>query len=215
LKMIKFLILLVIVVFATPAPAEIYKYVDEQGRVYFTDDINQVPEDQRDLLEVSSEYEPDSEAGEKYSETESTDFNDDENTDGELESSYDDEPETTQGFDDDGDNQENMARVEDEDSLNQSDDGQNELDTNRKRLEILKKEIDQEYAELVKDKEKLAEEQKALTTREDILEFNTKVENLNKRAEAYVQKGKQYQAQVEAFNQLVIQKNAQLSNKKK
>ena len=74
MKMIKFLILLVIVVFAAPAPAEIYKYVDEQGDVHFTDDINQVPEDQRDSLEVSSEYEPDPEAEEKYSETESNGF---------------------------------------------------------------------------------------------------------------------------------------------
>ncbi len=212
--MTKLFILLVIVVFAAPAPAEIYKYVDQQGEVHFTDDINQVPLDQRDSFEVSSEYVPDPAAEENYSETQAEGFTDDEKTDPELESSYEVDPEATQSIDDDSGNLGNRAQAEAEDSLNQSDNGPLELDAGRNRLETLKKEIDKEYAELVKDKEKLAEEQKKLTTREDVLKFNAKVENLNKRAEAYVKKGKQYQAQVEAYNQLVIQRNAQLSQKK-
>ncbi len=201
MKMIKLLILLVIILLATPASAEIYKYIDEQGGVHFTDDINQVPKDQRDSFEATPEYEADTEAEE-------------ENTDPDLESSYDDEPETTAGVDDDSDNEENVARLEDGDSLNQSDTDQAGLAAGLKRLDALKKEIDLEYAALVKDKEKLAKEQKALTTREDILKFNTKVEALNKRAEAYVQKGKQYKEQVDAYNERVIQQNAQLSQKK-
>lgn len=223
MKMIKFLILLVIVMFATPVLAEIYKYVDEQGRAHFTDDINQVPEGQRDSLEASPAYEPDTEAEEEYTETasneaaESEDFRNDDDgyTDADLESSYADEPETTPGFDDDSDNQEDVAQTQDGDSLNLSDNGQNELSADLNRLEALKKEIDKEYAALVKEKKKLTEEQKSLTTREDILKFNAKVDNLNKRTEAYVQKGKQYRAYVEAYNERVIQRNAQLNQKKK
>ena len=216
MKMIKFILLLVIVLLATPAPAEIYKYVDEQGKVHFTDDINQVPVDQRDSYEVSSEYVSDPDTEPIDTGTESADFNadDSEQTDPDLESSYGDETETTPGFDVDGDDQNDMARVEDDDALNPTDSGQNELEADRNRLEALKKEIDQEYADLVKEKEKLTQEQKTLKTREDILKYNAKVESLNKRADAYVQKGKQYQQQVEEYNERVIQRNAQINKEK-
>ena len=40
-------ILIVVMVFVGPAFAEFYKYLDQQGVVRFTDDINQVPQDQR------------------------------------------------------------------------------------------------------------------------------------------------------------------------
>jgi hypothetical protein len=208
LKMIKLLLLLIIILFATPASADIYKFIDEQGNVRFTDDINQVPEDQRGSIEISSNYEADTEA-----EQESENFNDDLATDPELESSYADEPETTEGFDDDSDNRGDVGVQED-----QKEDGvsldQEELDLNLKSLKSLKKEIDKEYAALVKEKEKLAQEQNALTTREEILKYNVRINDLNERAEAYVKKGEQYKAQVEAYNARIIQRNAQLGQKK-
>jgi hypothetical protein len=208
LKMIKLLLLLIIILFATPASADIYKFIDEQGNVRFTDDINQVPEDQRGSIEISSNYEADTEA-----EPESENFNDDLSTDPELESSYADEPETTEGFDDDSDNRGDVGVQED-----QKEDGvsldQEELDLNLKSLKSLKKEIDKEYAALVKEKEKLAQEQNALTTREEILKYNVRINDLNERAEAYVKKGEQYKAQVEAYNARIIQRNAQLGQKK-
>jgi hypothetical protein len=40
-------ILIAAMVFAGPAFAQFYKYLDKQGVVRFTDDINQVPQDQR------------------------------------------------------------------------------------------------------------------------------------------------------------------------
>ena len=40
-------ILIAAMVFAGPAFAEFYKYLNQQGQVRFTDDINQVPQDQR------------------------------------------------------------------------------------------------------------------------------------------------------------------------
>lgn len=192
MKIIKFLILIVIVLFAISAPAEIYKYVDEQGNGHFTDDINQVPKDQRNSYAVRPEY---------IAETEDTETDSQALTESE-------------GLDEDSDNGINVALSEDGDSLNQSDNDQDGLDAGRQRLDALKKEIDQEYRALVKEKEKLAEEQKALTTRADIISYNTEVEDLNKRAEAYVQKGKQYREQVEAFNERVMQENAQSNQKK-
>lgn len=52
-------ILIVVMVFAGPASAEFYKYLNKQGEVRFTDDINQVPQDQR----AAARSYPESQAG--------------------------------------------------------------------------------------------------------------------------------------------------------
>jgi len=51
----KFLILLILLVFAVPASgATIYKWVDKEGVVSYTDDINNVPSSYRDQVEIKN-----------------------------------------------------------------------------------------------------------------------------------------------------------------
>jgi flagellar motility protein MotE (MotC chaperone) len=50
MKYLKIFIIITFLMFSVNAAAEIYKYVDEEGNVHFTDDINQVPEAQRDKV---------------------------------------------------------------------------------------------------------------------------------------------------------------------
>jgi len=47
MKYLKIFMIITFLVFSVNAAAEFYKYVDEDGNVHFTDDINQVPEPQR------------------------------------------------------------------------------------------------------------------------------------------------------------------------
>ena len=52
MKFITFLIVTIIVLFGVCASGEVYKYVDQKGNVHFTDNLNQVPEDQRPETEA-------------------------------------------------------------------------------------------------------------------------------------------------------------------
>ena len=156
--------------FSVSAAAEFYKYVDEEGNVRFTDDINQVPEAQRAKIR-------------SYIESVSQDP---------AEQDVNQENQSEQAA---TDQQTNFPDL--------SDDASESLEDAKKRIDALKNEIDQEYAALLKEKEQLAKEKEKVKTREQIIEFNKKVDSLNKRVTAYEKKGKDYQAQVDAYNQRI------------
>jgi hypothetical protein len=50
MKYLKIFVLISFILFSVNASAEFYKYTDEDGNVRFTDDINQVPEEQRSKI---------------------------------------------------------------------------------------------------------------------------------------------------------------------
>jgi hypothetical protein len=59
MKTLNIFILISFLLFSVSASAEFFKYIDENGNVRFTDDINQVPEEQR--AKISSYVESESE----------------------------------------------------------------------------------------------------------------------------------------------------------
>jgi len=52
---VKWVIVLVVILFAASVSAEIFKYVDKDGNVLYTDDLSVIPEEQRSGIEVFSE----------------------------------------------------------------------------------------------------------------------------------------------------------------
>lgn len=222
MKFIKYSICLTIILFSFSAGAEIYKYVDESGTIHFTDDLSNVPVEQRNTYMVSEEYQNESDDG-RIVEPGVSDETDEELTEVSAEESNDfsNEIENQDDFLDSDDIAEDPQNMEldqaqwekSEPSTSSAGTGTgDDLEAIRNQLKGLKKEIDREYQVLVKQKEQLTKEAEAIKDRNEILEHNKKVELLNKQAEAYMKKGKVYESRVEAYNEQVKQKNAKAMN---
>mgnify|MGYP003565141808 CR=1 FL=1 len=61
MNLIRLIVILIFALFAASASAQFYKYVDEEGNIRFTDDINQVPPEQRANIQKYVESFSDSE----------------------------------------------------------------------------------------------------------------------------------------------------------
>ncbi len=149
MKFIKFLLCLIIILFAFPAASEIYKYVDENGDIHFTDDFNRVPVEQRPVVEASVEYENDTDA-DQISESTVSDETGEDFTDESVEEAEefadDSEKQDEEHNSADMTNEEQIAALaqdsEDEvDFLAPSDEAEveNDLDAIRNQLEVMKK----------------------------------------------------------------------------
>ncbi len=186
MKYLNLLILIIFFVFSTTASAEFYKYVDENGDVRYTDDINMVPEEQRSKIRsyVESQSEDVPAPAEQNEVTPENQAEPEDATESEQQVNFpdlsEDEPES---FEDAKD-----------------------------RLDLMKAEIDKEYEALKLEKQQLAEEKKEAKTREQIMAYNKKVEDLNKRVETYVEKGKAYKTEVDAYNNRIIEDNKNKEN---
>lgn len=51
----KWIIVIILILFTASVSAEIFKYVDKDGTVLYTDDLSVIPEEQRSVIEVFSE----------------------------------------------------------------------------------------------------------------------------------------------------------------
>ena len=176
MKYLKIFIIISFLIFSVSASAEFYKYVDDDGNVRFTDDINQVPEAQRSKIQ-------------SYIESENPETD-------EQEAVRANKPEQTSE-----DQQTDLSDL--------SDDESESLEDAKKRIDDLKSEIDEEYKALMEEREQLAKDKKQAKTKDQILEFNKRVESLNERVAAYEEKGKDYKAQVDAYNQRVAQQSSE------
>jgi hypothetical protein len=164
-----------------PASAEFYKYVAEDGTVHFTDDINDVPADQRAAIAGYDESEGKTDVVQQDSQTE--------DQVGEESAQSPDESSIDQA----------VSILEEKGSADAED-----SDAARTRLEQMKADIDKKYQALQKEKGAIETERQKVKTREEIMKYNKRVEQLNQQIAEYETKGKEYQAQVDAYNAKIL-----------
>jgi len=179
MKWLAWVVLLVSLAFAGPASAQFYKYLDEQGNMRFTDDINQVPEKQRTKARRYVESQPAAPSAEQPDDAVIKKAS----ADGAAVAGS-----TLSGF----------AASADEEPL----------DSVRKRVEEMKTQVDAEYQALVKEKDALDKEKDTQKTRDQVANFNKRVEVFNQRAGNYETRSAELRKQVEGYNARVIEENA-------
>lgn len=179
MKLCLSVVLVVSLTVVGPACAQFYKYLDKQGNVRFTDDINQIPDIQRakahsyeeSQAPAASAAESGDRAGKK--------------------------PAAGTG----------AAEVPVLSAVSASSD-EDSLDSGKVRIDEMKKQVDTEYKALVKEKETLAKEKEAHKTREEINDYNKRVETFNQRAAKYETMSDDLRKKAEEFNNRVMEENA-------
>lgn len=186
MKWTVFTVLLISLAVTTPASAQFYKYLDQQGNVRFTDDINQVPENQRSHIRSYAAA--------------SSGAADDTVPEGGV------EKKTAGG------QAANEAPAEAALTASVAEDP---LDSTRTRLEAMKKQIDADYQALASEKEALGKEKEVPKTREQVADYNKRVEAFNQKAGDYEARSNELRKQVEAYNARVTEENAKLAQSAK
>jgi hypothetical protein len=182
MKWTVFMILLISLAVTTPASAQFYKYLDKQGNVRFTDDINQVPENQRNHIRsyaAASSDAADATASEGGVEKKAV---------------------GSHAADEASANAAQAASAEED-----------PLDSTRTRLEAMKKQIDADYQALASEKEALGKEKEVPKTQAQVADYNKRVAAFNQKAGDYEARSNELRKQVEAYNARVIEENAKLA----
>jgi Domain of unknown function (DUF4124) len=166
---------LILLILAGPASAQFYKYVDGQGHVKFTDDINQVPEGQRAAVRSYAESVAKAPAVAESSGT------------AEKSASVPGVSAASQLSE--------AAAEGDGDSMGEA----------KTRLEEAKKKLDVEYQALVKEQEAITKDRETLKTREEISNHNKRVEAFNQRAAKYETGSNELRKEAETYNARVME----------
>jgi hypothetical protein len=179
-------VVIVSLISTATASAQFYRYVDTHGNVTYTDDINQVPGNQRALIRSYAESQPTvSGAKEPLENTANTTSHEN----------------TSTGL---------FVTAANADT---SGNGES-LEAAKARLEETKKQLEAEYQVLVKEKEALVQEKDKRKTREEIHGYNKRVEAFNQRTGKYETVSKELQKQVAEYNARVTDENDNLLKKK-
>jgi hypothetical protein len=176
MKAFLFIIMYIILAAAVPAGAEFYRFIDDQGRTRYTDDINQVPAAQR--ARVTSYAGTNSSTGQTQSAAE------------------------TQATPPAGDTIGKAVSATPADTGSGPDGA---ADLSLARIEEMRKQLDTEFQAIAKEKEALAKAKEASKSREEIMAYNKKVEAFNLRAEQFEKQGVEFKRFVHEYNTRLVE----------
>ena len=164
----RWLIVLSIVLFSMSASAEYYRYIDKDGNVHYTDDLTNVPEDQRTDI---NEY---------------TGFQDDSNDQAKDEQ----KEETPQPLLE-------KEQVKNKADLDKFSEIKKQLDQKKEKLDEEYKTLMEEREDIEKNKNKYRSNSQTKKYNKAILEFNGKIEDYEKRKNLFNKEVEEYNEMVE------------------
>ena len=176
----RWLILLSMVLFSMSASAEYYRYLDKNGNVHFTDDLTNVPEDQRTNINEYTGFQGGSNDQEK-----------DEQKAEESKSIIEKE--------------EGKNKAD----INEFSEIKKRLDQEKEKLDEEYRTLMEEKNEIEKNKNKYRSKSQAKKYNKVILEFNEKIEDYEKRKNLFNEEVEKYNQRVEKsyINELEKRKN--------
>lgn len=154
--------LIIVLMLATPVCAEIYQYVDEKGQKRWTDDLSQVPKEQRTSAQ---RFETEAEA-------------------------------TVDPLPGQAEETQPESQLESEAEVPDTDPQDASVELSREALEMEKADLDTQYQILLEEREQLEK------LKTEALSAGARAE-MNERITAYNVKTKQYEAQLNAFNEKI------------
>ena len=167
--------------------AEYYQYRDQNGVLRFTDNLADVPEDQREQIE-------------RYTESETFVITEDES----LESLQDTSVQEETGEDMEGayQSEENGEDMDDADQSEETETGRDDNLAQLKKLNQMKAALDEEFAELMEEKQVLLQykDSKKNISMKEAKAYQKKVTLLNQRITDFEERRQAYKKEADAFN---------------
>ena len=181
MKKLTWPIVIIFLIFALPVTAQFYRYVDKNGNLHFTDDLNKVPAEQRSNIRKYNEPETGSAPSSKEAVTEK------------------ETPPATSA-------ESSVSQMHG--AVATAADRTVSLEELRTRVEKMKEQLEAEYLTLAKGKDALAKGRTSKRTREELVAYNKSVDAFNQRAENYDKMSSQLSKLVDEYNAYVLEKNA-------
>lgn len=165
----RWLISLSLLLFSISASAEYYKYIDKDGNVHYTDDLTNVPENQRTDINEYTGYQ-----GDPY--------------DQQLDEQKSEIPQTIPG-------EEQVKNKQETDVFSEE---KERLDQEKEKLEAEYRALMEEKKEITKNKDKYRSGSRADKYNKVILEYNKKIEDYERRKKVFNEEVEKYNQRVEA-----------------
>ena len=197
-------LLLTGVLLAAPVSAKIFKYIDDNGVVHYTDTMSTIPPEYRQQIQQYRE-------AKNTKSSQETDAADQGQTPAPAASEKNRDADMPPA----AENTEKAEKAQTEaieiPKTEETAEQRKQLEQKRKQLQKKQQKLDNHYQSLLEERKQLRQRQDKLESPDEINAHNQKVDQLNQKIESYRQKRQSLESDVKAFNDMLQNNNPQQS----